>query len=54
MDLRTRRGNILIETILLMGFFCAMISVYELHLKEKMKNKNKYRWEKNASDSRNR
>lgn len=46
MDCRNRRGSILVETLMLVGFFIAILIVYESKTKNYIGKPKSHRWEK--------
>ena len=50
MDCRNRKGNIMIETLVIATFFAAIIIVFESKIKPQLIQKNKNRWENSKYD----
>lgn len=46
MDFRNRRGSVLVETLMMIGFFIAIILVYESKTKNHIGGQKNHRWEK--------
>lgn len=50
MDRRNRKGNIMIETLIIATLFASMLVIFESKIKPQLEQKNKNRWENSKND----